>query len=180
MLFKNEQIDISQIPSLKALEFQPLERNYLKVRLINHIILFLFFAIAACLFVLIILKKNDDVDLLTLILIVTAIWGTLFISSIVYMSFAFKFKAFAIREHDIVYRSGWWWRKITTVPFNRIQHCELSQGPVEKYFSLAKLNVYTAGGQSSDLKLPGLLFEKANNLKEFLVNKTHKPGNAEL
>ncbi|MEO1438705.1 MAG: PH domain-containing protein [Bacteroidota bacterium] len=62
-------------------------------------------------------------------------------------------------------------RKITTIPFNRVQHCEIKQGPIERLFNLKTLEVYTAGGATSDLKIPGLPDDRAQELKDFIITQ---------
>ncbi|MEM7514006.1 MAG: PH domain-containing protein, partial [Bacteroidota bacterium] len=97
---------------------------------------------------------------------------TLFIISrgvVVYKGFPFK--GYAIREYDVSYTSGWLWKNLISVPFNRIQHVSMGQGFIEKGFNLAHIKVYTAGGSSSDLSIPGLRPDDANRLKEFITNK---------
>lgn len=84
----------------------------------------------------------------------------------------FHYKSYALREKDIVYNTGWLWRRVTTVPFNRVQHVSIDQGPVERNFDLSKLKIFTAGGNASDMTIPGLRPETANYLKEFIVKKT--------
>jgi membrane protein YdbS with pleckstrin-like domain len=71
----------------------------------------------------------------------------------------------------LIYRTGLWWKSETTVPFVRVQHSEVIQGPVERIFGLAKLKLYTAGGQTSDLSVPGLRPKKAEELKDFITKK---------
>jgi|GEM_PF-6009490 len=44
-------------------------------------------------------------------------------------------------------------------------------GPIERMFGLSKLKIFTAGGASSDLKIPGLLPETANKLKDYIQLK---------
>lgn len=39
-------------------------------------------------------------------------------------------------------------------------------------YSLYSLKIYTAGGHSSDLVIPGLAEDKAQGLKEFILKKT--------
>lgn len=100
--------------------------------------------------------------------ILFTIWG--FISTLK----GFHNKAYALREKDIVYRSGWLWKQTTTAPFNRVQHVSIDQGPIERQFDLAKLKIYTAGGKTSDMSIPGLAPETANQLKEYIVKKTEE------
>lgn len=83
----------------------------------------------------------------------------------------FMRRAYALRERDLSYRKGWIFTSITTVPFNRIQHTEVSQGPLERKFKLCTLNVYTAGGSTSDLSIPGLEADEAAQLRDYIAQK---------
>ncbi len=91
--------------------------------------------------------------------------------SFIAIPIAYRRRAYALRTRDIIYRKGWIFRSTTTVPFNRIQHTEVSQGPLERRFKLATLRIYTAGSSTSDLAIPGLDEEKAGELREFIANK---------
>ncbi|MDG1195895.1 MULTISPECIES: PH domain-containing protein [unclassified Polaribacter] len=80
-------------------------------------------------------------------------------------------KKYALRERDISYKSGLLIKKITTVPFSRIQHVEIDEKPISRLFGLASLSVYTAGDSSDDLVVKGLKKEVAIQLKEFIITK---------
>lgn len=84
----------------------------------------------------------------------------------------FRKKQYALRERDIIYRHGVIWRSNTVIPFNRVQHAEVSQGPLDRLFNLSRLRIYTAGGSSSDLSIPGLLPYDAERIKHFILNRT--------
>lgn len=81
----------------------------------------------------------------------------------------FESRRYALRARDITYRRGWLWHRVTTVPYHRIQHGEIAQGPIEKWYGLAVLEVYTAGRNASDLSIPGLPLEEAERLKAFIL-----------
>lgn len=49
----------------------------------------------------------------------------------------------------------------TVVPFGRIQHIDVEQGPIQRLFGLAALIVHTAGNHNSMVSLPGLLHNDA-------------------
>ena len=96
----------------------------------------------------------------------------LFIILILVTSYlGFKKKQFKLRKHDLIYKTGLWWKSETSIPFVRVQHSEVIQGPIERLFNLAKLKLYTAGGHSSDLSIPGLNPQKAEELKNFITNR---------
>ena len=51
---------------------------------------------------------------------------------------------------------GYWWRRDITVPFGRVQHLDVTQGPLERLFGLGTLILHTAGNHNSSVALPGL------------------------
>jgi membrane protein YdbS with pleckstrin-like domain len=81
-------------------------------------------------------------------------------------------KAYALREHDIAYRSGLFFRKTIMLAFNRVQHIEISSGPLQRRFGLASLKFYTAGGSSVDLKMDGLTSQTAKQLRSHIMQRS--------
>lgn len=61
---------------------------------------------------------------------------------------------------------GWLVRTDTIVPFKRIQHIDVAQGPVERVFGLASLTVHTAGTHNSIVTLPGLTRDDAEAMRD--------------
>jgi len=80
-------------------------------------------------------------------------------------------KGYAVRDKDILYKSGVSWRTITAIPFNRIQHVEKSSTPLERHFEIATLQLFTAGGTGGDLKIHGLSADSAEKLRVFILDK---------
>lgn len=54
----------------------------------------------------------------------------------------------------------------TVVPFGRVQHIDVDRGPVERYYGLATLQLYTAGSHGDVVRLPGLSHEDALAMRE--------------
>lgn len=54
----------------------------------------------------------------------------------------------------------------TVVPFGRIQHIDVDQGPLQRVYGLATLTVHTAGTHNSSVQLPGLKHERATEMRE--------------
>ena len=82
----------------------------------------------------------------------------------------FRRKKFKIAEKNISYQEGILYQKETLVPFARIQHIEIDEGPLERFFSIATLSIYTAGDSGRDLKISGLELMKAQEIKSFISN----------
>lgn len=168
-LFQNEQIDISSLPKAEEVDWIPLNKKYLPISLLGT---WIFGAIMAGIFLVVNLLNSD---LIKTRWILWAIIGgiILFFTFISLISvLGFKHKAYAMREHDILYKSGLIFRKTIALPFNRIQHSEINQGPIERRFNLASLSIFTAGGHNSDLAIPGLLNEDAQEIKSFIIQKS--------
>lgn len=84
----------------------------------------------------------------------------------------YRHKGYALRAHDIAFRTGLFWRKTTLLPFDRVQHAEVTQGPLQRRFGVATLKFYTAGGSSVDLKIEGLLEADAERLREAVLERS--------
>lgn len=166
--FSNEQVDNFNLPQMATLEYSPLEPNLRKADMIWTV---LFFTIATG--IVLALKYVFEIEWVVdfghfLILGI----GLLMIVSLVLIYYQFRKKSYAIRQKDIVFNSGLFWQSSIVIPFNRVQHCEVSQGPIDRFYNLAELKIFTAGGASSDLKIDGLSPETAARIKDFIVTKT--------
>jgi membrane protein YdbS with pleckstrin-like domain len=60
------------------------------------------------------------------------------------------------------------------IPYNRIQHVALHEGFISRYFGLAKVEIFTAGGSASDIKIPGIAITQAEDIKQLLMGKIQK------
>jgi uncharacterized protein len=65
-------------------------------------------------------------------------------------------------------RRGVMWQVVTHVPRSRVQHTDVSQGPLERRYGLGTLVVYTAGTNHARVALPGLAHEVARALRDEL------------
>ncbi|MDZ4747409.1 MAG: PH domain-containing protein [Saprospiraceae bacterium] len=167
-LFTNVQIDLSGLPEAEQMEMIPLEPAYKTVRYISAALVAVVFLLGSWIFAL------SQPDLFPYGLIVAGLMTLISAWIVMYAGIAFDYKGYAVREKDITYKSGWLWKSMTTVPFNRVQHCDLRQGILDRRFNLSKLTIYTAGGQSTDLMIPGLLPDTAEKLKIFILKSTEQ------
>ncbi|MGB3467188.1 MAG: PH domain-containing protein [Cyclobacteriaceae bacterium] len=166
LLFDNPPVDMSSLPSTETIEYNKLDSGYMWVMLIRTNVLYLLVTCSALLFLFI----KADLTFEVWLYIVSA-WFVLWLLANALIPFKYRSKGYGLRQHDIIYKTGLWWKKRVIVPFNRIQHCEVKQGPFSKIFGLKSLTVYTAGGGSSDLKVSGVPESKAEQLKEFVLRR---------
>ena len=61
---------------------------------------------------------------------------------------------------------GLLWRSDTAVPFGRVQHIDVDQGPLDRFFGIATLTLHTAGNHNASVSLPGLGEELARTMRE--------------
>lgn len=66
-------------------------------------------------------------------------------------------------------RSGRMFCTIRLLPLNRLQHVDLHQGPLERMYGLAQLQLHTAGTENANIVVPGLSHEEAVRLRNHLV-----------
>ena len=166
--WSNEQVHHIQIPSIATLEYSGLQPGYRIVSILSTALFFGFLGLV----IVALYFSADRVFMVEYGLIIVAAVSLLAILSFVYVAFAFKRKKYALRERDIIFEEGLIFQSSTVIPFNRVQHCEISQGPIERLFGLSELKVFTAGGATSDMSIPGLEPETATRLKEYIVMKT--------
>jgi len=63
---------------------------------------------------------------------------------------------------------GLLFRHDTVVPFSRVQHLDVEQGPVERLYGLGRLVLHTAGNHNASVTLPGLLHSQAVAIREVI------------
>ena len=73
---------------------------------------------------------------------------------------------YKIGEGQLRVARGWLFRTDTIVPFVRVQHIDVGQGPVERWFGLSHLIVHTSGTHNSTVTLPGLHSDLAAAMRE--------------
>ncbi len=165
MVFENTPIRVETLPDIRDAELKRLHPDWLKVELGGNLLFFALLLVGW----LVGSAVGDWPEWLSALSF--ALWAVLLAFSWLLIRENYRVSGYLLREHDITFRRGVLWRSDTTVPFNRLQHCEITQGPIEKWFGLATLKLYTAGGSSSDLSIPGLPMQDAQRIREFVSGK---------
>lgn len=171
--FTNEIIDTASLPKFEEVQLTPLHPDYWKVILVNIITAYIIVASAAG-FVVYMVDEPIPYLLYGAIAFVFIIAINIIIARI-----SFKNRGFAFRTHDVIYRSGAISLTTTIIPYNRVQHAALYEGWLARKFGLAAVEIYTAGGTNSDIKIPGIEKEHAENIKQLLMGKILKQENNE-
>lgn len=166
--FTNETIDTQQLPRFETVVFTPLQPAYWKVLLVNLTVFFSVLAIALAVGLI----YNEDISQNYLLFLV--LYALLLVVSVFFTRLGFRKKGYAFRNHDVLYRSGIIATNTIVIPYNRVQHVALHEGFVSRMFQLAKVEIFTAGGNSGDIEIPGIAKEEAENIKQLLMGKIQK------
>jgi membrane protein YdbS with pleckstrin-like domain len=82
---------------------------------------------------------------------------------------AYRHASYRLDDEGLEIRRGVVWRSIINVPRSRVQHTDVSQGPLERSHGLSTLIVHTAGTEHARVGLPGLSREAALSLRDQLL-----------
>jgi hypothetical protein len=75
---------------------------------------------------------------------------------------------YAEREDDLLVRRGVMIRRLSVVPYGRMQFVDVTAGPVDRIFGLATVQLHTAAS-ATDAKIPGLTTDEADRLRNRLA-----------
>jgi membrane protein YdbS with pleckstrin-like domain len=165
--FTNRQVDLADLPDYQLVDLQPVSERYFKWALLTQTSFWV--VVAGALWVLPHLPFAT-IDWKWWIALPLGSMALALVTT-VYFALDARVRAWALREHDLVYRYGLFWRKTVILPFARIQHVEALQGPVERYLDLMRLKCFTAGGLSADLLVRGLDSGSARKVRGFLLEQ---------
>lgn len=89
---------------------------------------------------------------------------------------SYAYTSYVLDRQGIEIRSGVFWRRLVVVPRSRVQHIDVTQGPMERSYGLGTLVVFTAGTAHSSVSLGGLAHETALALRDQLLPKVEDDG----
>ena len=81
----------------------------------------------------------------------------------------YRYRSYRLNEQGIEIRKGILWREVLNVPRNRLQHIDITSGPIERNYGLAHLIIHTAGTIGASVTLEGLDQETAVQIRDYLV-----------
>jgi len=76
--------------------------------------------------------------------------------------------AYREREDDLLVRRGVLFRRLSVIPYGRMQFIDVTAGPVERSLGLATVRMHTAAA-ASDARIPGIAAEEAARLRDRLA-----------
>jgi len=102
---------------------------------------------------------------------VAALLLALFAYAVFWPSLSYRRACWRLDVEGLEIRRGVLWRHRITVPLGRVQHADVSQGPLQRQFGIGTLTVHTAGTQHASIPLEGLTYETAIELRDLIVGQ---------
>ena len=170
-MFVNPEVPLESLPTLEELDWQPLHRNFvvrLEIRKLAQALTLCASVVVAQLLVAAVAKLSGFSWLFPWVWILVVAWIGV---SLAWPVLEVPRRGYAVRDKDIAYKSGVLWQTETVVPYNRVQHAETGSGPIDRYLSLARLTVFTAGTAGGDLRIDGLGDDVAERLRVFIIDR---------
>ena len=177
MEFQNQQVRERQLPRFAHVSYTPLARRFALLRLgVVTAICLLTLAVATGIATIVHIVEPELLSVPGVGNATTVIWMVLM--SIVFLMvlpgwFVFasaRVIRYALREHDIIMQSGLFWKKEIIQPLKRVQHVEVTRGPLDKRFGIANVKLFSAGTGLSTFRIPGLEESLAERIRQYVLN----------
>jgi membrane protein YdbS with pleckstrin-like domain len=75
---------------------------------------------------------------------------------------------YAERDDDLLVRRGVMFKRLSVVPYGRMQFVDVTAGPIERAFGLMTVRMHTAAA-ATDARIPGLVPDDATRLRDQLA-----------
>lgn len=84
----------------------------------------------------------------------------------------YQYTRYRVDELGLLLHRGRLFHSELGVARSRIQHTDVTQGPVQRLYGLATLSIYTAGTEDAQIDISGIAFEEARRLRGELTGQT--------
>lgn len=168
--FTNEVIDLDSLPKHEDVELSRSHPDYWKIICIN---LLIFFGLLGITIGILLFFDEIRPNAKWMIPVYLVLLASLFLV----FRISFKKRGYAIRTHDVIYKSGIIAESTTIIPLNRIQHIELNEGLFSRIYKLGSLQLFTAGGQTGHIHISGIAIDEAKRIRDLLLKKLDLPEN---
>ena len=94
--------------------------------------------------------------------------GLVFLGAVLFVRNRYRAWGYLERDEDLLVRRGVMIRRLSVVPYGRMQFVEVTAGVLERMFGLSTVKLHTAAARS-DARIPGLSPEEAGRLRDRLA-----------
>lgn len=168
-MFANAQVPAEALPDAEHIDWQPLHPHFARRLQAGVLLRVLVFAGMGAGLHYGVATGGMAVLIRAAPLLPTVAWTVFAVISLwalAWPAIAVPYRGYAVRDRDVLYRSGVLWRSVRAVPFNRVQHTRTDSTPLDRRFGLANLSVFPAGGGAH--KIRGLGAATAEQLWVFV------------
>lgn len=82
-----------------------------------------------------------------------------------------RHRSWRLSDVGIELRHGVWWKHRHAIPWARVQHADVTQGPLQRMYGVGTLTVHTAGTANSSVNLGGLSHQVAIDLRDEIIRQ---------
>ena len=172
-MFVNPAVDVDSLPGVVDLDWQPLSPSFVTTCQLGATALWL--GIGATIAVAHLVYNASDAPSPIPTGVVLAVWAAFVLLAawaIAWPVIDVPRRGYVVRDMDIAFRKGVLWRTTVVVPYSRVQHAETGNGPIDRFFDLSYLVVYTAGGVNT--KIEGLHSSVAERLRGHVLMRARE------
>jgi len=108
-------------------------------------------------------QERDNYEIIIIIMISL-------VSTILSIAAYYKFR-YHIEGDEVIINKGILKKVNLNVPFDRIQAINTNQNLIHRIFSVASLEIDTAGSKNNEIKIDAISIEKANILKDYILSQ---------
>lgn len=166
--WRNRPVRVNTLPAVDETPFEPLEAAYLKQQRVLWVAVVAALAIGGVVAILI------GGAPWWIAAVIVGVAFAVAVTAWVLEGLAFSYRGVQLREFDVSARHGLISRATVSVPFSRVQHVTVERGLLDRVFGLAQVVIFTAGAGSADARVKGLDPERAERLREGLVNRSNE------
>jgi len=106
----------------------------------------------------------------------TAVTAALIWQTFRWPQIQYRHASYRVDAQGIEIARGVVWRSIVHVPVSRVQHTDVSQGPLQRRYGLGTLTIYTAGTAYARVNLQGLSHASALAIRDHLLPRRSDDG----
>lgn len=139
------------------------EPGYINVLRVRMAVTWLFLAAVALIVDFSLLERTPFGGILPVAVLALAAAVVIIVPRRVYRRLRYR-----LTERLLQVLRGWMFHVDTVVPLVRVQHIDVTRGPIDKLFGTASLVVHTAGTHNSIVSLPGLTPERAAEIRDII------------
>lgn len=143
--------------------FQPVSMGWIKARWVEETLTTLIFFIPA---VVVAVVFPDLPYLWALPVVVFLLWAW----RMWLIPRQVKAWGYCLTDTELVLHHGIMFRRLVAIPYGRMQYVDVAQGPVDRFFGIASVKMFTASAESN-AHVGGMDLEAAKQLRETLMQR---------